>query len=249
MLVLLNKNVKALRNLLFEKMLNIALSQHWNSQWCSNCLVSFIKQILSGCWYCNEFYSIALSTSINILTFSHTAGPEDCFFFFFTILQSCLFQTSVGLRLQSGVVKTSLLWVTSVSLGYCDEWGVTIPLHLCYSANVMHLPSYWTLPIESAVFQNYYYLCLSQLDWCILLKNKMIRWPEDTEQLEWMNRRPHLCKSLWISKYTALKCAQISTSIEFSIKRDFQSDSVLLTKSVFLFSFVEHVESRLALTT
>lgn len=83
MLVLLNKNVKALRNLLFEKMLNIALSQHWNSQWCSNCLVSFIKQILSGCWYCNEFYSIALSTSINILTFSHTAGPEDWFFFFY----------------------------------------------------------------------------------------------------------------------------------------------------------------------
>lgn len=83
MLVLLNKNVKALRNLLFEKILNIALSQHWNSQWCSNCLVSFIKQILSGCWYCNEFYSIALSTSINILTFSHTAGPEDCFFFFY----------------------------------------------------------------------------------------------------------------------------------------------------------------------
>lgn len=80
MLVLLNKNVKALRNLLFEKMLNIALSQHWNSQWCSNCLVSFIKQILSGCWYCNEFYSIALSTSINILTFSHTAGPKDFFF-------------------------------------------------------------------------------------------------------------------------------------------------------------------------
>lgn len=83
MLVLLNKNVKALRNLLFEKILNIALSQHWNSQWCSNCLVSFIKQILSGCWYCNEFYSIALSTSINILTFSHTAGPEDWFFFFY----------------------------------------------------------------------------------------------------------------------------------------------------------------------
>lgn len=83
MLVLLKKNVKALRNLLFEKMLNIALSQHWNSQWCSNCLVSFIKQILSGCWYCNEFYSIALSTSINILTFSHTAGPEDWFFFFY----------------------------------------------------------------------------------------------------------------------------------------------------------------------
>lgn len=82
MLVLLNKNVKALRNLLFEKILNIPLSQHWNSQWCSNCLVSFIKQILSGCWYCNEFYSIALSTSINILTFSHTAGPEDWFFFF-----------------------------------------------------------------------------------------------------------------------------------------------------------------------
>lgn len=80
MLVLLNKNVKALRNLLFEKILNIALSQHWNSQWCSNCLVSFIKQILSGCWYCNEFYSIALSTSINILTFSHTAGPKDFFF-------------------------------------------------------------------------------------------------------------------------------------------------------------------------
>lgn len=80
MLVLLNKNVKALRNLLFEKILNIPLSQHWNSQWCSNCLVSFIKQILSGCWYCNEFYSIALSTSINILTFSHTAGPKDFFF-------------------------------------------------------------------------------------------------------------------------------------------------------------------------
>lgn len=80
MLVLLKKNVKALRNLLFEKILNIALSQHWNSQWCSNCLVSFIKQILSGCWYCNEFYSIALSTSINILTFSHTAGPKDFFF-------------------------------------------------------------------------------------------------------------------------------------------------------------------------
>lgn len=249
MLVLLNKNVKALRNLLFEKILNIALSQHWNSQWCSNCLVSFIKQILSGCWYCNEFYSIALSTSINILTFSHTAGPEDWFFFFYHSAKLS-FPDLCGAEASEWCCE-NLPFVGDLSVTWILWWVRSDhpSSSVLQCEHIMHLPSYWTLPIESAVFQNYYYLCLSQLDWCILLKNKMIRWPEDTEQLEWMNRRPHLCKSLWIPKYTALKCAQISTSIEFSVKRDFQSDSVLLTKSVFLFSFVEHVESRLALTT